>query len=363
MLRAEKTKLISEQKALQDNSARHQSLSDQIRRAMGRETELRNQNQSLAELIRKEGRDLDRSRRQEAQRVLNSVSVVCSTLSGAGHPQLDPLEFDTVIIDEAAQAIELSSLIPLKFNASRYVLVGDPQQLAPTVISSKVCLIINISCQDPDYCFPRPQDAGYNQSLFVRLQRQNPDSAHLLSIQYRMHPEISCLPSALFYAGRLGDGPGLAQSTARPWHSNPRFGPYRFYNINGGREENVGHSHKNVAEINAAMALYDRLHREHSSHDFTSKIGIITMYRTQLLELRKAFSLRFGRTIRETIDFNTVDGFQGQEKDIIILSCVRAGPSTTNIGFLAGMFPQKSNVCVTDIVFRHKADECCFNSS
>lgn len=130
------------------------------------------------------------------------------------------------------------------------------------------------------------------------------------SIQYRMHPEISRLPSKLFYNGRLSDGPGMAQSTARPWHSNSRFGTYRFYNIHAGIEQQNGHSIKNSMEVNATLTLYERLKAEYPKHDFDSKIGIVTMYRGQLNELKSTFVNRFGKDIRNVVDFNTVDGFQ-----------------------------------------------------
>lgn len=157
------------------------------------------------------------------------------------------------------------------------------------------------------------------------------------SIQYRMHPDISQLPSRIFYQGRLQDGPEMDLKTKRPWHSHSKFGTYRFFNVSRGIEEQVGRSVKNSAECQVAVALYSRLRQEFSAFDFDCKIGVVTMYRAQLTALQTAFEQRFGRDIREKVDFNTVDGFQGQEKDIIILSCVRAGPGLDKVGFVAGM--------------------------
>ena len=107
-------------------------------------------------------RVLDAARRKFRNEVLSEADVICSTLSGAGHEVLEPFEFETVIIDEAAQAIEIATLIPLRYGCKTCILVGDPQQLPPTVISQLA------------------SGLDYNQSLFVRLQRQNPDSVHLL---------------------------------------------------------------------------------------------------------------------------------------------------------------------------------------
>lgn len=128
----------------------------------------------------------------------------------------------------------------------------------------------------------------------------------------------------------------MAEKTQRPWHSNPRFGIYRFFNVHRGQEETtLRHSYRNNTECQVAVALYNRLTREYS-YDFDSKIGIVSMYKAQVDALRSAFIARFGESIRKIVDFNTVDGFQGQEKEIIILSCVRAGPGVQSVGFLSG---------------------------
>ncbi len=83
-------------------------------------------------------RTLDAHRRSTRQKVLLEADVICSTLSGAGHEIIEQLDFDIIIIDEAAQAIELSTLIPLKYKCQRCILVGDPQQLPPTVLYQTV---------------------------------------------------------------------------------------------------------------------------------------------------------------------------------------------------------------------------------
>lgn len=85
------------------------------------------------------------------------------------------------------------------------------------------------------------------------------------------------------------------------------------------------------------MALYARLRKEFGETNLDFRVGVVSMYRGQVNELRRSFAQRFGDEIRGKIHFNTVDGFQGQEKDVIILSCVRAGPGLQSVGFLAGM--------------------------
>jgi senataxin len=167
------------------------------------------------------------------------------------------------------------------------------------------------------------------------------------SIQYRMHPEISVLPSTLFYAGQLLDGPDMARKRAKPWHVNKLFAPYRFFSVKEGHEESAksGFSLVNRSEVDVALALYSRLMMEYGKNIVDLKIGIVTMYKAQMLELKRRFQDKEGKSVLSKVDFNTVDGFQGQEKDIIILSCVRAGPNVQSVGFLSDY--RRMNVALT----------------
>ncbi|KAG0703798.1 SEN1 N terminal-domain-containing protein [Suillus ampliporus] len=329
----EQVKLVKQQKldelaSVRDNNARMVVLEEEIKKLNSRRMTLTQQFDRLKDKQKSDFRTLDAVRRRARTEVLQEADVICSTLSGAGHETLEQLDFEMVIIDEAAQSIELSSLIPLKFRCQRCIMVGDPQQLPPTVLSQEACKY------------------RYNQSLFVRLQKHRPDAVHLLSIQYRMHPDISRLPSRVFYQGRLLDGPDMDVKTKQPWHSHPKFGTYRFFNVNRGQEASAtGHSLKNTTESQVALALYARLCKEFSDVDFDFRVGIVSMYRGQVLELQRAFEQRFGRDIKGKVHFHTVDGFQGQEKDVIILSCVRAGPGLQSVGFLSDV--RRMNVAIT----------------
>ncbi|KAF8305662.1 hypothetical protein DL93DRAFT_2172485 [Clavulina sp. PMI_390] len=243
--------------------------------------------------------------------VLFEADIICSTLSGSGHASLAQFTFETVVIDEAAQSVEL-----------------NPQQLAPTVLSSRATRF------------------GYNQSLFVRLHKQY--AAYLLSIQYRMHPSISRLPSRVFYNSQLMDGDNMAAQRVRPWHTSPLFKPYQFFDVADGSEEKAfgGHSLRNVAEAKLAVRIYETLLDQYKDdYDFDNKIGVIAMYDAQKTELLNQFEKRFGRNIRQTLAFGTVDGFQGQEKEIIIISAVRGGPNVTRIGHVSDV--RRMNVAIT----------------
>lgn len=269
------------------------------------------------------------NKRRVQQEIIDGAHVICSTLSGAGHDMLKNLEveFETVIIDEAAQCIELSALIPLKYGCSKCILVGDPKQLPPTVLSRSAARY------------------GYEQSLFVRMQQNHPNDVHLLDTQYRMHPEISRFPSQQFYDSKLIDGEGMAAIRQQPWHSTALLGPYRFFDVRG-VQANVAKSHSfiNVEELNVAMQLYERLKTDFKSYDWKGKVGIITPYKAQLRELRDRFQRKYGEGIFTEVEFNTTDAFQGRESEVIIFSCVRAR-SSGGIGFLEDI--RRMNVGLT----------------
>jgi senataxin len=264
-----------------------------------------------------ESRTAELTRKRIQQEILDSAHVLCATLSGSGHEVFQGLnvEFETVVIDEAAQSIELSALIPLKYGCNKCILVGDPKQLPPTVLSREAARF------------------QYEQSLFARMEKNHPKSIHLLDTQYRMHPEISQFPSRMFYDSRLKDGPNMAKLRVRPWHHSPILGPYRFFDVQGASHSSVkGRSLVNDAEIRIALALYERLITDVRKYKFRGKIGVITPYKGQLKELKFQFQRRYGEDILSAIEFNTTDAFQGRESEIIIFSCVRA--STKGIGFL-----------------------------
>lgn len=274
-------------------------------------------------------REVELKRRQIQQEILNSSQVLCATLSGSGHEMFRNLdvEFETVIIDEAAQCVELSALIPLKYGCCKCILVGDPKQLPPTVLSQSAAKF------------------GYDQSLFVRMQQNHPKSVHLLDMQYRMHPEISKFPSKEFYEGQLRDGQDMAGLRRMPWHRSTLLGPYRFFDVEGVQERGrKGQSLVNTKELDVALQMYDRFSREFSSCDLAGKIGIITPYKAQLFEMRNRFKSRYGESITDIIEFNTTDAFQGRECEIIIFSCVRAS-STGGIGFMTDI--RRMNVGLT----------------
>jgi senataxin len=304
-------------------------LDDSIVHIKRRKAELGSRIDSVKDNERNAGREQELNRKRAQQAVLDQAHVICATLSGSGHDMFQGLsiEFETVIIDEAAQCVEMSSLIPLKYGCVKCIMVGDPKQLPPTVFSKEAAKF------------------QYEQSLFVRMQNNNPDDVHLLDTQYRMHPDISTFPSRTFYDGLLKDGKGMAGLRAKPWHASALLAPYRFFDVRGQHQAAPkGHSLINRAEIEIAHLLYDRLRTDFPTYDFSSSIGIITPYKSQLRELKNSFINRYGQDIFDVIEFNTTDAFQGRESDIIMFSCVRASPAG-GIGFLQDI--RRMNVGLT----------------
>lgn len=309
-----------------DEASKLQDELNQLRRqkaALGTKIDNIKDNEKLVS----RNQDLNRRRAQEA--VLNDAHIICATLSGSGHDMFQNLsiEFETVIVDEAAQCVEMSALIPLKYGCAKCILVGDPKQLPPTVFSKEAARF------------------QYEQSLFVRMQKNFPDDVHLLDTQYRMHPEISLFPSRTFYDGKLLDGGDMSGLRAKPWHNSMILGPYRFFDVQGQHQAAPrGHSLINLAEIDIAMKLYKRLTADFPEYEFRGKVGIITPYKSQLRELKSRFTTEYGAGITEVIEFNTTDAFQGRESEVIIFSCVRASPKG-GIGFLQDI--RRMNVGLT----------------
>lgn len=274
-------------------------------------------------------RESEVKRRAIQQQILDSAQVLCATLSGSGHEMFKNLnvEFETVIIDEAAQCVELSALIPLKYGCTRCILVGDPKQLPPTVLSQSAARF------------------GYDQSLFVRMQTNHPNDVHLLDTQYRMHPEISAYPSSEFYEGKLYDGDDMAALRTQKWHESKLLGPYRFFDVEGIQERGrKGQSLVNTNELEVAMQLFSRFKIDYADCDLKGRVGIITPYKAQLFALKDRFANRFGEGVFDEVEFNTTDAFQGRECEIIIFSCVRASP-TGGIGFMTDI--RRMNVGLT----------------
>eukprot|EP00252_Welwitschia_mirabilis_P011439 TRINITY_DN2569_c0_g2_i2.p1 TRINITY_DN2569_c0_g2~~TRINITY_DN2569_c0_g2_i2.p1 ORF type:complete len:1376 (-),score=279.38 TRINITY_DN2569_c0_g2_i2:1333-5460(-) len=272
--------------------------------------------------------NIDEARSSLEVSFANEAEIVFTTVSSSGRKLFQRLShgFDMVVIDEAAQASEVAVLPPLSLGAARCVLVGDPQQLPATVIS---------------------QAAGtlqYSRSLFERFQQAECPTM-LLSVQYRMHPEIRLFPSRYFYENQLSDSESVINRPDEVFYQDPLLRPYLFYDIMHGRESHRGGSvsYQNVHEAQFALHLYEHLQKLIKPLGIRVSVGIITPYKLQLKCLQREFERVLNTEEGKGLYINTVDAFQGQERDVIIMSCVRA--STHGVGFVADI--RRMNVALT----------------
>ncbi|XP_022980920.1 uncharacterized ATP-dependent helicase C29A10.10c-like [Cucurbita maxima] len=259
----------------------------------------------------------------------NEAEIVFTTVSSSGRKLFSRLShgFDMVVIDEAAQASEVAVLPPLSLGAARCVLVGDPQQLPATVISKAAGTLL------------------YSRSLFERFQQAGCPTM-LLSVQYRMHPQIRDFPSRYFYQGRLTDSESVANLPDETYYKDPILRPYTFFDITHGRESHRGGSvsYQNIHEAQFCLRLYEHLQKTVKSLVLGKvSVGIITPYKLQLKCLQREFEEVLNSEEGKDLYINTVDAFQGQERDVIIMSCVRA--SSHGVGFVADI--RRMNVALT----------------
>ncbi|CDJ47727.1 tRNA-splicing endonuclease positive effector protein, putative [Eimeria brunetti] len=273
--------------------------------------------------------------------VLKDSVIVCATISVCGSNDLTSLAdcFDTVVVDEASQAVELATLIPLRLGCRRLILVGDPKQLPATIFSRHAIQL------------------RYDRSLFQRLEGAG-QPTNMLSQQYRMHPAISRFASVAFYEGLLRDAPHLPSGLWTPfpsWHRLPILQPIVFFNLDSEHiEEHT--SLVNYAEADFVRQLIDFLRRlfiASGNSKWEHRIAVISPYAQQVVLLRRTIKAMLGVSEGKScpVDVNTVDGFQGQEKDFIIFSAVRGIRSDReeakngSVGFLGDM--RRLNVAVT----------------
>ncbi|KAL7116638.1 hypothetical protein ACP275_03G016900 [Erythranthe tilingii] len=259
----------------------------------------------------------------------NEAEIVFTTVSSSGRKLFSRLThgFDMVVIDEAAQASEVAVLPPLSLGAARCVLVGDPQQLPATVISKAAGTLL------------------YSRSLFERFQQAGCPTM-LLSVQYRMHPHIRDFPSRYFYQSRLTDSESVSNLPDEIYYKDPLLRPYVFFDVTYGRESHRGGSvsYQNTQEAQFCVRLYEHLQKTLKSLGVGKvSVGIITPYKLQLKCLQREFKDILNSDEGKDIYINTVDAFQGQERDVIIMSCVRA--SSHGVGFVSDI--RRMNVALT----------------
>lgn len=260
--------------------------------------------------------------------LLQNAQAICCTLVGSSHPVLRGRKFKTVFIDEAAQALEPACWIPL-LRAERAVFAGDHQQLPPTIKSVEA------------------SREGLARTLFEKGIEKQPHCVSMLEVQYRMHERIMRFSSDYFYNGRL-----IAHESVRTALLRPGQAPVEFIDTAGcGYNETQDPetlSRLNEEEARLLIHLVEMLVEEIGASAWVDEqltMGIITPYRAQVDHLQKlAEASPVLEPLQALITINTVDAFQGQERDVIAISFVRSNDKG-EVGFLGDI--RRTNVAMT----------------
>lgn len=291
--------------------------------------------------------------------LFGEARVIACTLVGSAHHLLEGMKFGTLFIDEAAQALEAACWIPMR-RASRVILAGDHCQLPPTVKSIAALR------------------AGLGKTLMERIAENKPEVVTLLKIQYRMNDEIMRFSSDWFYGGKVESAPQIKYRSVLDYdHPITWIDTSNEENqitIEGGdapedsasvsssesaanqnsdlnfKEQFVGESFGRINKAEAELTLltlaeyFTKIGKQRVLEERID-VGIISPYRAQVQYLKKLIKkYEFFKPYRRLISVNTVDGFQGQERDVILISLVRSNDEG-QIGFLKDL--RRMNVAMT----------------
>ena len=268
--------------------------------------------------------------------LFGEARVIACTLVGSSNKLLEGQKFGTLFIDEAAQALEAACWIPIR-KVSRVILAGDHCQLPPTVKSYEAL------------------KAGLGKTLMERIVENKPEVVTLLKMQYRMNEEIMRFSSDWFYNNQVESSPDvkfrsiLDLDVPMTWIDTSQFVFPEDSGISF-KEEVVGESFGRINKAEAELTLlalqqyFEKIGKKRILEERID-VGIISPYRAQVQYLRQQLKKReYFKPFKGLISINTVDGFQGQERDIIMISLVRANDEG-QIGFLRDL--RRMNVAIT----------------
>ena len=281
--------------------------------------------------------------------LFGEARVIACTLVGSANRLLEGQKFGTLFIDEAAQALEAACWIPIR-RVSRVIFAGDHCQLPPTIKSFAAL------------------KAGLGKTLMERIVENHPETVTLLKMQYRMNEEIMRFSSDWFYGNQVESAPEVKYRSIldldipMTWIDTSEFmneelktqsnHDSSLFTLHSSlfKEEFVGESFGRINKAEAELTLlaleqYFKKIGKARILDERLDVGVISPYRAQVQYLRRLFKKReFFKPYRHLISVNTVDGFQGQERDIILISLVRANDEG-QIGFLRDL--RRMNVAIT----------------
>lgn len=260
--------------------------------------------------------------------LFSEARVISCTLVSSANRLLTGKKFGTLFIDEAAQALEAACWIPIR-KADRVVLAGDHFQLPPTVKS------------------PQALREGLGNTLMQAIANNQPDAVSLLKLQYRMNDEIMRFPSEWFYGGMLQSAPEVKYRSILDFDTPITWVNTEEMDCN---EEFIGESYGRINKPEAELTISQlkeyitKIGRERFLGERID-VGVISPYKAQVQYLRQLIKKdAFFKPYRQLITVNTVDGFQGQERDVILISLVRANEKG-EIGFLGDL--RRMNVAIT----------------
>ena len=311
-------------KKLKKQASEFKNMAHKYKRNFGRAEQ--EQRKALFNEAHKLLKEADNTEQYIIDQLLAKAQVISATLVGANHHLLKKTEFDTVVIDEAGQALEPGCWIPI-LKSAKLVLAGDHCQLSPTIKSAEAAR------------------KGLSKTLLEKTVELHPEAVVLLEEQYRMHEDIMGYSSSVFYDGLLKAHASVAKHLL---FSDDQ--PLLFIDTagRGFEEKQEGTSIVNPDEAEFVLKhltdYIDVLKTHYEVVDFPS-IGIIAPYMEQVKVLRAALvSSGIEEELRSKITINTVDSFQGQERDVIYLSLTRSNDEQT-IGFLSDI--RRMNVAMT----------------
>ena len=331
------------------------TLAGHIINTYNKRNDLNTEIKKYALLLQRNSNNNDKRISDDLERfIVSKAAIVATTLNSSGtlsrysHQRSGTLSFDVCIVDEAAQATELETLIPLQYKCSSIVLCGDPKQLPATVMSQS------------------SKKHLYGRSLFERLYESG-HPVHFLDQQFRCHPDIYQFPSETFYDGKVKMG-RRRDEYFKFYHHYIAYQPVVFFDLqnnsdgHGSRQTQsiTTRSYSNYKEacfcaklLKSLVTLSDQVREKGTTPPFGTNrfprdpetaIGVITPYRDQVRVLKSAIrdemnayynksnkqqSTRTRYTLNEDYKIQTIDGFQGQERECIIFSTVR----TDGVGF------------------------------
>ncbi len=315
---------MKEIKKLKKQAAEFRSMAHKYKRSFGRAE--REQRQALFDEARKIMTEVGRTEQYITDDLLAKAQVITATLVGAAHYTVRGLRYGTVVIDEAGQGIEPATWIPI-LKGNKLVLAGDHLQLPPTVKSDEAAR------------------AGLSTTLLEKLAGRYPEAVTLLEEQYRMATPIMQYSSEVFYGGRLKAHPSAAGHALFPGDE-----PLLFIDTAGcGFEEKAeGTSTSNPEEARFLMrhlAATTTAVETQSGYTAFPSVAVISPYRLQLHELQEALLHTPALAAHgPAISVNTIDSFQGQERDVVYISMTRSNTERA-IGFLADI--RRMNVAMT----------------